>query len=86
MAGFSLPSHCIPEWASAISEEEWKNKLLSRLGQTQAAPTNMDSDTEENNAIKGVRAVSEDSKQPDSGASSLSAEEEEMREEMEDKT
>ncbi|KAL7301648.1 hypothetical protein TKK_0005655 [Trichogramma kaykai] len=31
MASFTLPSTAIPEWASSVSEDQWKDQLIQRL-------------------------------------------------------
>lgn len=35
MASFTLPVTAIPEWAKAISEEQWKEQLIGRIKEMQ---------------------------------------------------
>jgi len=35
MAGFSLPTNNIPEWARVVPEENWKSKLLDSIAKKQ---------------------------------------------------
>ncbi|KYN03155.1 PREDICTED: uncharacterized protein LOC108773681 [Cyphomyrmex costatus] len=35
MASITIPESCIPQWANAISEEQWKEQLLIRIKQMQ---------------------------------------------------
>ncbi|KAK9300672.1 hypothetical protein QLX08_006708 [Tetragonisca angustula] len=35
MASFTLPLTAIPEWAKAISEEQWKEQLIGRIKEMQ---------------------------------------------------
>lgn len=35
MASITIPEACIPQWANAISEEQWKEQLLIRIKQMQ---------------------------------------------------
>ncbi|OAD60111.1 hypothetical protein WN48_06577 [Eufriesea mexicana] len=35
MASFTLPISAIPEWAKAISEEQWKEQLIGRIKEMQ---------------------------------------------------
>ncbi|CAK9810139.1 hypothetical protein ANTQUA_LOCUS6316 [Anthophora quadrimaculata] len=35
MASFTLPTTAIPEWAKAISEEQWKEQLIGRIKEIQ---------------------------------------------------
>ncbi|CAD1473411.1 unnamed protein product [Heterotrigona itama] len=35
MASFTLPITAIPEWAKAISEEQWKEQLIGRIKEMQ---------------------------------------------------
>ena len=35
MASFTLPNSVIPEWASKISEEQWKQQLMERISEIQ---------------------------------------------------
>lgn len=37
MASFTLPSTSIPEWASKIPEEDWKQELMERIEQLKKA-------------------------------------------------
>lgn len=36
MATFTLPSTAFPEWAHAISEEQWKEQLIDRIKEIQS--------------------------------------------------
>lgn len=35
MASFTLPNSAIPEWASTISEDQWKEQLIGRIKEMQ---------------------------------------------------
>jgi len=35
MASITIPEASIPQWANAISEEQWKEQLLVRIKQMQ---------------------------------------------------
>lgn len=35
MASFTLPITAIPEWAKAISEDQWKEQLIGRIKEMQ---------------------------------------------------
>ncbi|XP_066593264.1 male-enhanced antigen 1 [Prorops nasuta] len=35
MAAFTLPTTAIPEWANAVSEEQWKEQLMGRIKEIQ---------------------------------------------------
>lgn len=35
MANFALPLSAIPDWASAVPEEQWKQQLLDRIQRLQ---------------------------------------------------
>ena len=38
MAGITLPSSAIPEWAKVIPEEKWKSSLVSSITNRTASP------------------------------------------------
>ena len=35
MASFTLPSSNIPEWATSVSEEQWKEQIIDRIKKMQ---------------------------------------------------
>lgn len=38
MAGITLPSSAIPEWAKVVPEEKWKSSLVSSITNRTASP------------------------------------------------
>lgn len=45
MANFALPLSAIPDWASAVPEEQWKQQLLDRIQRLQQQPGNRQPET-----------------------------------------
>lgn len=35
MASFTLPTTAIPEWATAVKEDEWKDQLINKIKEIQ---------------------------------------------------